>query len=182
MKLLLTVVLLLVLAPTTADAKLHGKVTGRQTVSLPRMLPAIATSARVQDVQQIAAGAWGDPCGGAVRIEWINFRRDPRVQGAHPLTWGAAVQDGCVNGNSQGVVMLNARRTYSRARLCTVVLHEYGHLAGWRDPDTGDVHASDPFALMWADQFPDLHDDGAQEHLKRDGEWVVRRAYDPRCR
>ena len=176
------VLLATLLAPSTADADRRGTVTvvARELAAPPR---ASLASADLVLAQRIAAAAWGDPCGGRVRVEVINFRRDARVHGADPLTWGAAVQDGCANGNDDGVVMLNSRRTYSRGRLRTVLCHEYGHLAGWRDPVTGDVHSSDPFSLMWPDQFPSLRDDGFQEHLRRDGHWTIRRPYaDARCR
>ena len=168
----------LAVAPITADAAKTGTVLPTASRATQITLPAPAVDPRVTHAQAIAAAAWGDPCNGRVRVEWIDFRRDPRVPGAHPLTWGAASQDGCANGNDQGLVMLNARRTYTKGRLRTVLCHEYGHLAGWRDPVTGDVHSSDPFSLMWPDQFPHLWDDGSQERVQRpDGRWAVRHAY-----
>jgi hypothetical protein len=169
---LLTVTVTVAYAGSAQAVELRGKVTGHKA-SMGKAYSANVSQAasRVQRAQRIAETAW-DVTG---RVEWVDFKHDPRTQ-SYGRAYGAA-------DPNTDIVMLNTRRKFSWGRLCTVVLHEYGHLAEWTDPVTGDVHSSDPFSLMYAEQFPDLHDDGVQEHLKRDdGRWVVRRAYDPRCR
>jgi hypothetical protein len=161
------------------EAVAHAdRMTGRATTSkahLPNTgaaLPRVANSTRVSRAVSIASSAWGV----TARVEWTNFRTDPRTRG-----YGQGRAYGAADPNT-GVVMLNVRRApFAWCRLVTVLLHEFGHIAGWTDPVTGDVHSSDPFSLMYPEQFPDLRDDGLQEHLRVDGRWVVRPAYDSRC-
>ena len=84
--------------------------------------PAMATA------QQIARAHWGvDACAGQVTISWgtdeasINARSywaNPYSAYDHPAL------------NVQCRIVFNAQMSYSWAKFCTVLVHEYGHLVG----------------------------------------------------
>jgi hypothetical protein len=52
---------------------------------------------------------------------------------------------------SQCRITLSATRRWTWGRLCPVLLHEYGHLAGYRDPlNAADpFHSHEPRSIMW---------------------------------
>lgn len=88
--------------------------------------------------QEIARAHWGvDPCGGQVSVTWgvdeasINARSfwaNPYSAYDHPEL------------NIQCRIVFNAEMTYSWPKFCTVLVHEYGHLAGRpHGPDGPDV-------------------------------------------
>jgi hypothetical protein len=82
----------------------------------------------------VAAKAWNDPCAGRVQID---------VAPQPGADWLASTLP------SQCRITL-ARR-WRWGVLCPVLLHEYGHLAGYTDPANplDPHHSSDPDSIMW---------------------------------
>jgi hypothetical protein len=93
--------------------------------------PAIATA------EQIARDHWAtDPCGGAVTIRWA--RQAPDINALS--TWSSPSADpyGDPAGNSDCTITLNPAARFDWPKLCTVIVHEFGHLAGHdHDPRPG---------------------------------------------
>jgi hypothetical protein len=86
--------------------------------------------------QQIAAKAWNDPCGGKVGL-W--FTTPPQA------SWRAwAYPQLCIIG-------VSTAKPWRWEELCPVLLHEYGHLAGYEDPTNAEdhTHSRDPDDIMW---------------------------------
>jgi hypothetical protein len=81
--------------------------------------------------QDLARGIWGgDPCGGDVEIAW-GADDDPAVNARSVWTNPRAIY-GFPDLNTACRITLNAGLPFSWPKLCTVVVHEYGHLAGWQ--------------------------------------------------
>jgi hypothetical protein len=97
--------------------------------------------------QAIAAKLWHDPCGGAVTV----------LPGAPPEpSWRAwTFPDRCT-------IVLSDVRPWAWSELCPVILHEYGHLAGYTDPanPADPTHSHDPADIMWPFEHPDARCDG----------------------
>ena len=91
---------------------------------------------KIDRAKAVAAKAWNDPCAGAVDVEL-----GPQA-GAD---WIASTLP------SQCRITLSERGPWPWGRLCPVLLHEYGHLAGYTDPTNPlDPHHSDnPNSIMW---------------------------------
>jgi len=83
----------------------------------------------------IAAKVWNDPCSGQVKM----LSAPPPQPGWRAWTYPKQ----CT------VTLSNAWPWYWR-ELCPVVVHEYGHLAGYRDPDNpyDPIHSHDPNDIM----------------------------------
>lgn len=131
----------------------------------------------VERAKVVADKAWGHPCA-TVRVEWEHFRDDARL--LDPYAWGAALTLYLPEWRtaSNCFVLLNlhyAPRRWRWSRLCTVMVHEYGHLAG-------HDHSKDPFNVMYPDQHPSLRDDGEADMARRDGRLRYVPAYFPACR
>jgi len=89
---------------------------------------------KLDRAKAVAAKAWNDPCAGRVRVEvapqagadWLasTLPSECRITLARVLPW---------------------------RRLCPVLLHEYGHLAGYTDPGNplDPHHSSNPDSIMW---------------------------------
>lgn len=97
--------------------------------------PAMATA------QGIARMAWGaDACGGQVAIRWA--RMAPLINAG--ASWA---NDGGIwsspAANTDCSVVLNAAVAFDWPKLCTVLVHEYGHLTGHR-------HSPNPRSVMYA--------------------------------
>jgi hypothetical protein len=91
--------------------------------------------------QDIARAHWGlDPCGGAVTVEWVAlpYGYNAISSWTNPIDPYDAPQ---ANGDCR--IEMNAEMPFGWAKLCTVVVHEYGHLAGQR-------HDEEPGLLMSA--------------------------------
>lgn len=88
---------------------------------------AVGTPA-LQAAQQIARAHWGvDPCGGQVELVWAD---DEAAINAR-ATWSNPVAAyGTPEHNASCRITLNPRIPFDWVKLCTVVVHEYGHLAG----------------------------------------------------
>ncbi len=103
------------------------------------VLPATAQAGwKVDRATAIARIVWDPPCPKLT----IAVERPPAHAGA-PTGW--AFEDVCV-------VHINAKMRSLRhfEPFCTTVLHETGHVAGWRDPVTGAAHASRSGSVMFA--------------------------------
>lgn len=88
-------------------------------------------SADTVRMKAIAAHVWHDPCAGQVHIRRIIL---PNDEHGRPIL-GRIVSD--ANGLPEPPcrIRINSRYTFTPAALCTLMIHEYGHLAGWRAPD-----------------------------------------------
>ena len=103
-------------------------VAGSETAS-PKSRFAVDSPA-LRAAQDIARAYWGtDPCGGEIEISWQ--RRQRHVNAIS--TWSTTnAEDPYADpgGNSDCTIQLNPRARFDWPKLCTVVVHEYGHLAG----------------------------------------------------
>jgi hypothetical protein len=97
--------------------------------------------------QAIAATLWHDPCGGKVTLD----SAPPPDPGWRAWTY----RDGCT-------IVLSNVRPWKWEELCPVLMHEYGHLAGYTDPaNPADPHHShDPDDIMWPVEHYDARCDG----------------------
>ncbi len=89
---------------------------------------------KLDRAKAVAAKAWNDPCAGDVQVavapqagaDWLasTLPSQCRITLARELRWNP---------------------------LCPVLLHEYGHLAGYTDPGNplDPHHSSDPDSIMW---------------------------------
>ena len=96
----------------------------------------------IQQARQIADAHWGmDPCGGDVAIAWGKL---PVAENARS-TWTNQFQDyGDPEHNTLCDVVFNSRQDWDWPKLCTIFMHEFGHLAGFD-------HSTDPGDVMFAD-------------------------------
>ena len=108
---------------------------------------------KLDRAKAVAAKAWNDPCAGDVQVavapqagaDWLasTLPSQCRITLARELRW---------------------------TTLCPVLLHEYGHLAGYTDPDNplDPHHSNDPDSIMWPFTHADVR--GARRgipYLKR---------------
>jgi hypothetical protein len=125
-RLLVCALLALVLLPAAAQAE----------ISLPE-LPVPASDALTGTAHGLAVARWGgDPCGGQVTVTWahmgagINARSQWMSTDVHnPATY------------TQCSVSYNLDVDWDWPKLCTVIEHELGHLAGHE-------HVDDPHDVM----------------------------------
>ena len=98
-------------------------------------------SALLQEAQGIAQAHWGaDACNGQVAISWTAL--DPSTNASS--TWSNPVDEYSDPAeNSSCSIVFNSALAWDWAKLCTIVVHEYGHL-------TGHAHAPDPNDVMYA--------------------------------
>lgn len=92
----------------------------------------------IATAQSIARAHWGlDACGGQVALSWADLSADLNGDS----TWSNPTADGVYDDPSANyacAVRLNANRDFGWPELCTVVVHEYGHLTGHRHRDDPD--------------------------------------------
>lgn len=85
-------------------------------------------SPAMQTAQQIAAAQWGGvPCGGQVEVTWT--AQEPTIN-ARAWWWTATTPYGDPGANTGCRVELNSVARFGWTKFCTVIVHEYGHLAG----------------------------------------------------
>lgn len=105
-------------------------------VTLAFLMLAAPAQANLQDDQAltIARGVWHNPCVDQARIQRIPF--------------GGLAAD--ARGDRPGCTLLIGDNITDWESFCTLVIHEAGHLAGYRDPTntTDPVHSSDPDSVM----------------------------------
>jgi matrixin len=120
-----------------ADASPAAAETDFQPVDHPENVFTIGSSAE-QLAIQIAKSTWStDPCGGQVTVSWGALGTDVNAQSSwtNPQSAYDAPQ---LNGDCS--VTFNPSADFDWAKFCTVMVHEYGHLAGKpHSPDPNDV-------------------------------------------
>jgi hypothetical protein len=91
---------------------------------------------KLDRAKAVAAKAWKDPCAGRVQVD---------VAPQAGADWLASTLP------SQCRITLSATRRWTWGLLCPVLLHEYGQLAGHRDPGnpSDPHHSSNPASIMW---------------------------------
>jgi hypothetical protein len=120
---------------------------------------------QVARAEAVAAKAWGNPCGGAV-----TFRVKPI-----PAEDEAWAYDCTVEYNTTEYVPTDW------PTFCSTMVHEYGHLAGFRDPrNTEDpAHSINPYSVMYATEPPVTADLPGEWYRHKKVHVVV--GYEPRC-
>jgi hypothetical protein len=95
--------------------------------------------------QAVAGKAWGYPCSGRPEFRYSDeYAGNPDAQ--HAYEFDAWVMFKPPTYEPECIIWLApGMRTASWPRLCTVILHEFGHLAGQYE------HTSDPRSIMHAD-------------------------------
>ena len=95
----------------------------------------------MQQARQLATQHWGmNPCQGDVDISWGQL---PVAENARS-TWTNQFADyGDPEHNTLCDVVFNTRQDWDWPKLCTVFMHEFGHLAGHE-------HSEDPDDVMFA--------------------------------
>jgi len=94
----------------------------------PAARPAPA-SPTIATAQEIARAYWGtDACGGAVTVRWARQAADINALS----TWTSPSSDpyGDPADNRDCTITLNPAATFDWPKLCTVLVHEFGHLSG----------------------------------------------------
>ena len=91
--------------------------------------------------RQIAVEHWAiDPCHRDVTIAWGRLPADENAES----TWTNQFRDyGDPDHNTLCSVTFNTRQDWDWPKLCTVFVHEFGHLAG-------NAHSDDPDEVMFA--------------------------------
>ena len=91
---------------------------------------------RIPRAKAVAAKAWNDPCAGDV---------DVAVEAQPGADWLASTLP------SQCRITLSDQQSWGWSQLCPVLLHEYGHLAGYTNPGNplDPHHSSNPDSIMW---------------------------------
>jgi hypothetical protein len=122
---------------------------------------------RIQRAQAIAAQVWHHPCDDHVTI-----------------TWGDLVTPGAVAESYIGecrIVFSPAPTTW--VEFCTTMIHEYGHLAGYRDwTNTADpLHSSNPHSVMAQNTVTDATTGIAVAHGRRRRRTYLYVGFDKRC-
>jgi hypothetical protein len=96
--------------------------------------PAIATARRIADA------TWGyDPCGGDVTLSWSGL--GPTANAA-ATWWNPTAAYANPTQNSSCSVTFNELQAFDWPMLCTILMHEFGHL-------TGHMHRTDPNGVMF---------------------------------
>lgn len=104
-----------------------------QAPAAPSVRFAVGSPA-LEAAQAIARAHWGvDPCGGDVAIAWVPLER--YVNALSSWTVQASDAYAAPELNRDCRIDLSTRMAFAWPKLCTVVVHEYGHLAGRRHDD-----------------------------------------------
>lgn len=99
--------------------------------------------------QEIARRTWGaDPCDGAVSVVW--GPDDPAVNARSTWTNPTAVY-GYAEANADCRIVFNEALDPSWGKFCTILVHEYGHLAGWQH----SVDGPDVMSPLYRAPIPD---------------------------
>jgi matrixin len=100
--------------------------------------PAVATDTAMNTAESIARAQWGmDPCGGQVTVVWTVLA--PQVNATS--TWSNPIGGYADPAQNSGCkIEYNDLASWDWPKLCTVVVHEMGHLSGHdHSPDPNDV-------------------------------------------
>lgn len=127
----------LLLAALTAALAAVGLTTATAAVAGPTSARYAPTSPAIATAEQIARDYWGaDPCGGTVTVVWQRQSADINALS----TWSTPSPDpyGDPADNRDCTVALNPAAAFDWPKLCTVIVHEFGHLTGHpHDPHPG---------------------------------------------
>jgi hypothetical protein len=95
-----------------------------------------------QTARQVAVEHWGmEPCAGDVEVAWGKLAADQNAA----ATWMNQFRDyGDPAHNTDCAVLFNTAQDWDWPKLCTIFVHEFGHLAGY-------AHSADPDDVMFAD-------------------------------
>ena len=105
---------------------------------------ALATAA------ELAAAHWGaTPCDGRVSISWVTLA--PGVNSSADWAYAGADPYGAPRENTDCAIRLSTAADWDWPKLCTVVVHEIGHL-------TGHDHAEDVHDVMAAQYLDPVED------------------------
>jgi hypothetical protein len=123
---------------TARDASFDDTTSG--AVSHPESAFALG-SQPMQAAQQLARAHWGvDPCGGKVEVVWSAL--SPQINAQSSWTNPSSAYDNPTQ-NGDCKVTFNPVASFDWPKFCTVMVHEYGHLAGNpHSPDQNDVMAA----------------------------------------
>jgi hypothetical protein len=123
------------LAPALAATLLTGTGTARADWQTDR-------------AQAIAAKVWNDPCAGHVTLGYAT----PPSTDWRAWTFTAT----CT------ILLSDQPPAWRWTELCPVLMHEYGHLAGYTDPlnPSDPTHSHDPDSIMWPYEHYDARCDG----------------------
>lgn len=132
--------------------------------------PAAQAGWKIERATAIARVVWHNPCVDRMTIRWIDFTQlaDKRTREAKAF----ATPEDCT-------AYLNSAETATWGDLCYELMHEAGHLAGYRDPvgieplNGGPMdydHSSDPKSIMYP-MPATLDNDG---HISDDANWRCR--------
>jgi hypothetical protein len=94
---------------------------------------------RIDRARQIADRVWNHPCNGHIQWHWEALPDQPEIA-------AYTRQNAC----EYGLTINTAHSFLGFEDLCSVVLHEVGHLAGYQDPtNPGDPwHSTNPHSVM----------------------------------
>lgn len=97
---------------------------------------------KIDRAKAVASAAWNDPCPGRVEILYAPPQQP---------SWLASTIKGYCR------ITLSDQEPWPWTQLCPVLVHEYGHLAGYRDPlnPSDPSHSHDPNDIMFAFVHPD---------------------------
>lgn len=78
--------------------------------------------------QAMARQYWGmDPCTGLVTVQWLGLQLGTNATSTWTNTYSQYLAP---ERNTACLVTLNSRLPWSWTRLCSIMIHEYGHLLG----------------------------------------------------
>lgn len=109
-------------------------------LSLP-LVPTTPATMTTTRAQEIAAAAWGNPCGGAVQVEKVSLGLGVAAE---------AVEGGCT-------VYFNTDADWNWPDYCSVMVHEYGHLAGYGHSTTRKAIMYPTLQETWKYCLPKRH-------------------------
>lgn len=116
----------------------------------------VVRSSTMRTAQEIARAHWGtDPCSGTVKIGWSNMD-DPSFNALSSWrSYGSAYANPAANHDCR--IDFNTAAAFDWPKFCTVLVHEYGHLAG-RPHDDRAGHLMSP---VYSSPLPECEQAGA---------------------
>ena len=149
---LLAIVALVLIRAATAPAA--GEATDAPQARWPVGGAALATAA------DLAAAHWGaTPCRGRVTVTWVALA--PGVNSAADWAYDGTDPYGTPKRNSDCTIRLSTAAGWDWPKLCTIVVHEVGHL-------DGHDHRDDPHDVMAAQYLEPVEDCAATEEPPAD--------------
>lgn len=96
---------------------------------------------RIDRAQQIAATVWHHPCDDRVNVVW-----EPLPDDVTDLA-NAWIEPGDCTVH----IVINNGLHYTWQDVCLIMIHEYGHLAGYRDPGNvlDPIHSRNEHSVMY---------------------------------